>query len=107
MVKNMLRRKLVRDMQRSGMQFIALILLCVLGTFLYAGLDGIARMAEATNARYFEENRLAHFWITLQSADRQALADVRAVPGVQTARALLPGHGDDAARRADAVRHRL
>ena len=87
MVKNMLRRKLARDMQRSGMQFIALILLCVLGTFLYAGLDGIARMAEATNARYFEENRLAHFWITLQSADRQALADVRAVPGVQTARA--------------------
>lgn len=85
MVKNMLNKKLVRDMRRSGMQFIALILLCVLGTFLFAGIDGIAQMARATNDRYFEENRLAHYWITLPSADRGALSKVRAIPGVEDA----------------------
>ena len=69
MVKNVLNKKLVRDMRQSGMQFLALILLCVLGTFLFAGLDGIAQMTAATNDRYFEENNLAHFWISLESAD--------------------------------------
>ena len=49
MVKNVLNKKLVRDMRQSGMQFLALILLCVLGTFLFAGLDGIAQMTASTN----------------------------------------------------------
>lgn len=85
MVKNVLNRKLLRDMQRSGMQFLALILLCVLGTFLFAGIDGIAQMAAATTDRYFSENRLADFWVTLESADRGALASIRAIPGVEDA----------------------
>ncbi len=85
MVKNVLNKKLVRDMRQSGMQFLALILLCVLGTFLFAGLDGIAQMTAATNDRYFEENNLAHFWISLESADRQALNKVRAISGVEEA----------------------
>lgn len=82
MVKDVLSKKLVRDMRKSGMQFLALILLCVLGTFLFAAIDGVAQMARATNDRYFKENRLADFWVTLPSADRGALAKVRAIPGV-------------------------
>lgn len=85
MVKNVLNRKLVRDMRRSGMQFLALILLCVLGTFLFSGIDGIAQMAAATTDRYFSENRLADLWVTLESADRSALASIRAIPGVEEA----------------------
>lgn len=87
MAKNVLHRKLLRDMHRSNTQFIALILLCVLGTFLFTGIDGISRMAEATNRRYFADNRLADFWISLPRADRQALIDVRSAPGVEAAQA--------------------
>ncbi|MDD3335005.1 MAG: FtsX-like permease family protein [Eubacteriales bacterium] len=83
MTGNVLTRKLLRDMHRSGMQFAALILLCVLGTFLFSGIDGISRMTAATNEKYFEENRLADFWVALPSVDRQALADVRSIPGVE------------------------
>ncbi len=84
MVKNVLNKKLMRDMRQSGMQFLALILLCVLGTFLFAGIDGIAQMARATNERYFTENNLAHFWINLSHADRHSLNQVRAIPGVES-----------------------
>lgn len=82
---NVLHKKLMRDMRRSGMQFIALVLLCVLGTFLFAGIDGISRMADTTNKQYFKENNLSDFWVTLPGADRQALADIRAVSGVEAA----------------------
>lgn len=85
MAGNVLHKKLLRDMRRSGMQFIALVLLCVLGTFLYAGIDGISKMAQATNDRYFRENNLADFWVTVPAADRQALKDIRAIPGVEDA----------------------
>ena len=39
-----LRRKLWRDMGRSAMQFVAIVLLCALGTWVYSGLDGAWRM---------------------------------------------------------------
>ena len=48
MVKNTLRKKLRRDMSRSAMQFLSIILLCALGTFAYAALDGMARMTRTT-----------------------------------------------------------
>jgi len=85
--KNTLRTKLLRDMSRAAMQFISIILLCALGTFAFSALDGTARMMRGTLDVYFEENQLAHFWITVPSADRAALDKVRAVPGVKTLRA--------------------
>jgi len=85
--RNTLRIKLYRDMSRAAMQFISIILLCALGTFAFAALDGTARMIQGTLDVYFEENQLADFWITVPAADRAALDKVRAVPGVKTLRA--------------------
>ena len=85
--KNTLHIKLYRDMSRAAMQFISIILLCALGTFAFAALDGTARMMGDTLTTYFEENQLAHFWVTVPAADRAALDKVRAVPGVKTLRA--------------------
>ena len=59
--KNTLRKKLYRDMRRAGMQFLSIILLCALGTFTFAALDGMARMTRTTFDTYFEENNLADF----------------------------------------------
>ncbi len=89
MVTPMLGRKLRRDMSRQVMQFLSIILLCTLGTFAYAVLDGIARMADVTVETYFEENNLADYWVTLPEADRTALSRMRSLPGIRevTARA--------------------
>ena len=83
MVKNTLRKKLMRDMSRSAMQFLSIILLCALGTFAYAALDGMARMTRTTIDTYFEENNLSDFWVTVPSGvDRSTLAKIEAVDGV-------------------------
>ena len=88
MVSNTLRRKLFRDMGRAAMQFLSIIVLCALGTFAFAALDGTARMTRATIDTYFEENNLADFWVTIPSgADRHALDTLRAIEGVGAVRA--------------------
>ena len=68
--KNTLRTKLYRDISRAAMQFLSIILLCALGTFAFAALDGTARMMQGTLNQYFEENQLADFWITVPLADK-------------------------------------
>jgi hypothetical protein len=65
MVKNTLRKKLFRDMSRAAMQFLSIIILCALGTFAFAALDGMARMTRTTIDTYFEKNNLCDFWVTL------------------------------------------
>lgn len=87
MVKNMLRRKLFRDMWQNRMQFVAMILLCALGTFAFSGLDASWRMIELSGDTYFEGQEMADIWVTLPKADREALSRVRSIPGVQTAQA--------------------
>ena len=83
MVKNTLRKKLVRDMTRSAMQFLSIILLCALGTFAYAALDGMARMTRTTIDTYFEENNLSDFWVTVPSGvERSTLAKIEEIDGV-------------------------
>ena len=82
---NVLRKKLYRDMSRAAMQFVAIILLCALGTFAFAALDGMARMTRTTIDTYFEENNLADFWVTLPAGvDRAVLTKLESVSGVES-----------------------
>ena len=74
MVKDVLRRKLVRDMWHNRMQFLAVILLCALGTWVFSGLDAAWRMLDLSAQTYFDEQNVADVWITLSSADREAMA---------------------------------
>ena len=84
MVKNTLRKKLFRDMSRAAMQFLSIIMLCALGTFAFAALDGMARMTRTTIDTYFEENNLSDFWVNLPAGmDRAALDKLAAVDGVE------------------------
>ena len=81
---NTLRRKLLRDMGRAKMQFLSIIMLCALGTFAFAALDGMARMTRTTVNTYFEENNLADFWVTLPSGmDRTALGTIQSIEGTR------------------------
>lgn len=83
MAKSALRTKLRRDMWRSMMQFLSIVMLCSLGTFMFAGLDGCYRLAQGTIDIYFDNNNLADFWITTTCADRDTLGRIRAVEGVR------------------------
>ena len=87
MVKNVLRRKLVRDMWQNRMQFVAVILLCALGSWVFSGLDAAWRMLELSSETYFENQNMADVWITLSSADREALGRVRGIAGVRDVQA--------------------
>lgn len=87
MVGNVLRRKLFRDMWKNRMQFLAVILLCALGTWVFSGLDAAWRMLDLSSQTYFDRQNTADFWITLQAADREALGRIRGTPGVADAQA--------------------
>lgn len=79
-----LRRKLFRDMGREAMQFLAMILLCALGTWVFAGLDAAWRMQELTIETYFSEQNLCDLWIRSASFAAQDIARVRSMPEVET-----------------------
>lgn len=89
MVKSLLRRKLIRDMWKSRMQFLAVILLCALGTWVFSGLDATWRMLELSSQTYFAEHDTADFWLTIQGADRDKLGRVRRVEGIKDAQARV------------------
>ena len=83
MVRNALSRKLIRDIWKNRMQFLAVILLCALGTWLFSGLDAAWRMIDLSANIYFEEQNLADLWVTLQPVDRQTLKAIELTDGVE------------------------
>ena len=99
--KGMLARKLMRDMRENAMQFIAMILLCFLGTWVFSGLDGTWRLMDTTVETYFEECNLSDFWVSTSSLSRQDIDRIRHTPGVAAAQSRtsitvdLENVGDD------------
>ena len=83
--RGMLRRKLLRDMRENAMQFIAMILLCFLGTWVFSGLDGTWRLMDLTVETYFDECALSDFWVSASSVSRQEISRIRHTPGVAAA----------------------
>lgn len=75
-------RKLLRDMRENAMQFLAMTLLCFLGTWVYSGLDGTWRLMDLTVETYFEECSLADFWVNASSLSRRDLDRIAHVDGV-------------------------
>ncbi|MBR3874744.1 MAG: ABC transporter permease [Clostridia bacterium] len=82
MVKNALRRKLLRDMWKNRMQFVAVILLCALGTWVFTGLDASWRMIDLSANTYFKQQNLADLWVTLPNVDHAAEYRLQNLAGV-------------------------
>jgi putative ABC transport system permease protein len=89
-----LHRKLWRDMSRSAMQFLAIVLLCALGTWVYSGLDGTWRMISLSAETYFTQSNLADFWVNVPSVTKADLDSLKNLAGVQTAQARYTGEMD-------------
>ena len=79
-----LRKKLLRDLKGNAMQIIAMILLCFLGTWVFAGLDGSWRLMDYNIETYFETCNLADFWVNGSNFTRQDLSDIRHISGVKS-----------------------
>ena len=77
-----MRKKLLRDMKSGAMQFIAMILLCFLGTWVFSGLDGTWRLMDKTVETYFEECNLADLWVNASTLGRQELTRLKHISGV-------------------------
>lgn len=80
-----LRRKLLRDYRDNAMLFLAIILLCALGTYCYSGLDATWRMLDLSIGSYYEATNLADFWVNGASITREDFTRLRHLPGVEQA----------------------
>ena len=81
--RGVLGRKLRRDMGQNAMQFLAMIALCFLGTWVFAGLDANWRMEERTIEEWLAEGRLSDFWVTGTAISRQDVYRVRELENVE------------------------
>ena len=95
-----LTKKLWRDMRQNAMQFVAIVLLCALGTWVFSGLDGTWRMIELSAETYFTQTRLADFWVNVSDAQKSDVDNLRNVQGVDAVQARFtaemdaPDYGD-------------
>lgn len=69
-------------MRFSGMQFLAMLLLCFMGTWTFSGLDSSWRLMEKTIETYYEESDLADFWVYASSFSRQDLNRLSHMDGI-------------------------
>lgn len=84
-----LTKKLFRDMRQSAMQFIAMLLLCAMGTWVFSGLDSNWRMLEASTESYFAAYRLADFWVKGAVFSKQDLTRLAHLEGVENTQARI------------------
>ena len=78
----MLTKKLFRDIKSSMLQFVSMILLCMLGTFVFSGLDSAWRLIDRSNETYFKEHNLATFWIQTPNISKQTFRRLCNMEGV-------------------------
>lgn len=103
-----LTKKLFRDMGRSAMQFLAMLLLCAMGTWVFSGLDATWRMLELSIESHFEEGHLSDAWLKGASFTRQQLSELRHLPGIADVQARVslefdaPDLGHDVSLQMDA-----
>ena len=74
-----LTKKLFRDMSRSAMQFLAMFLLCAMGTWCFSGLDANWRMLELSTETPIAQSNLADFWVKGASCGKNDRLKLRAL----------------------------
>lgn len=79
--------KLLRDMRDNAMQFLAMMLLCALGSFVFGGLDATWRMQQQSIEPYLSAQHLADFWVKAADLQRADLLKLQHLEGVE---AILP-----------------
>jgi|GEM_PF-75017 putative ABC transport system permease protein len=81
--KNRLMTKFLRDLWQSRGQILSVILLSMLGVWVFSGLDGYWRNLETSIEGYFDEQKLADLWVTIPSADKSTERRISRIEGVE------------------------
>ena len=84
-----LTKKLFRDMSRSAMQFLAMFLLCAMGTWCFSGLDANWRMLELSTETPIAQSNLADFWVKGSSFGKNDILKLRNLSGVKDVQARV------------------
>lgn len=84
-----LTKKLFRDMSRSAMQFLAMFLLCAMGTWCFSGLDANWRMLELSTETPIAQSNLADFWVKGASFGKNDILKLRNRTGVKDVQARV------------------
>lgn len=82
MVKSRIFTKFLRDLRHSRSQLLSVILLSMLGVWVFSGLDGYWRNLDATVESYFDEQKLADFWIMTPLADEDPEGKISGIGGI-------------------------
>lgn len=78
--------KIIRDFKSNAMQFIAMMLLCFLGTWVFSGMDTSWRTFDKTIETYFTQNRLFDISVIDTQITQQDLSKLRhTVQGISPA----------------------
>lgn len=75
----MLRRKMLREIGKSKMQFFSIILLAFLGVFVYAGVSAMGYGLKESYETFFEQADYADYWIygaMYNEEDVQRISDI-------------------------------
>lgn len=85
----MLMRKLRRDLTWNWTQFLAMTLLCALGTCVFCGLDATWRLIDLSMDRYYSKTVLADLWMSSDSFSKADVRNILHMDGVENAQARL------------------
>ncbi len=83
MVISRLLTKFFRDLRHSRGQILSVIILSMLGVWVFSGLDGYWRNLETSIEGYFDEQRLADLWVITPLADRSTERKISRISGVE------------------------
>jgi len=85
--------KLLRDIRASKGQYIAITLVILLGVAFYTGVMSASSGVGENIDTFYDNQKLADFWVKIPFADDEILRQIRGLPGVDAAdkRAALSG----------------
>ncbi len=84
MVKQMLTKKLFRDMWAAKWQFLSIILLTALGVMLFVGLDAGWRDINLSLNNYFTQQKLPDLWVSSGDVDQATISKIETIEGVKS-----------------------
>lgn len=83
MVRNGLLKKFLRDVMLAKGQILSIIILSALGVMVFSGLDGAWRNLDVSVEQYFDEQKLADFWIITAASDKNTERRIARIKGVK------------------------
>ena len=92
MSKN-LRKKLLRDLRRSVVQFISIFVMCFLALLILTAFEADIAGTEHSVDRFFTETNLADLSITSEGFTESDLTAVRSLPSVKNAECRTTENG--------------